>query len=228
MKTIFTILTVAGIAILFAFNEPNRNSSGALAGHTGSPGDGKNCTFCHGGTASPISNVITSDIPASGYLPGENYTITVTTSGSGRKGFQVSPQNVEGDLLGTLTAGAGNKLVGNGKYVTHSSGVLTPTAEWSFVWTAPAAGTGNVTFYGAYVISQPNVFVSSMTVQEGGGLAGDANCDGLVNVLDVVAIANYVMGLNPEPFCPENADVNSDGIINTLDLVLTVNLILGE
>jgi hypothetical protein len=228
MKTIFTILTVAGIAILFAFNEPTRNSSGALPGHTGSPGDGKNCTFCHGGTASPLSDVISSNIPASGYVPGEYYSITVTTSGAGRKGFQVSPQNVAGDLLGTLTAGAGNKLVGNGKYVTHSSGVLTPTAEWSFAWTAPAAGTGDVTFYGAFVISQPNVFVSSMTVQEGSALTGDANCDGLVNVLDVVSIANYVMGLNPEPFCPENADVNGDGIINTLDLVLTVNLILGK
>jgi len=227
MKTVFTILTIAGIAILFAFNEPDRNSSGALPGHTGSPGDGKNCTFCHGGTASPISGVISSNIPAAGYVPGESYTITVATSGSGRKGFQVSPQNIAGDLLGTLTAGTGNKLVGNGKYVTHSSGVLTPNAEWSFVWTAPQAGTGDVTFYGAFVISQPNVFVSALTVQEA-GLPGDANCDGVVNVLDVVAVANYVMGLNPTPFCPENADVNGDGIINTLDLVLTVNLILSK
>jgi hypothetical protein len=228
MRTILTILVVAGVAILFAFNQPSRNSSGALPGHTGSPGDGKNCTFCHGGTAQPITDVITSNIPASGYTPGESYTITATTSGSGRKGFQISPQNIAGDLLGTLAPGSNNKLVGNGKYVTHNSGILTPNAEWSFSWTAPPAGTGDVTFYGAFVISQPNVRVSSLTVQEAALITpGDANCDGIVNVLDVVAIANFIMGQNPQPFCFENADINSDGLVNTLDLVQTVNLILG-
>lgn len=166
MKTLFTMLSFAAVIVLMAFSEPLKNSSGAQPGHTGSPGDNKNCTACHPGTASPISGVLSSDIPETGYLPGESYTITVTTSGSGRKGFQVSPQNVSGDLLGTLAAGAGNKLVGNNKYVTHSAGVTSQTAVWSFIWTAPEAGTGDVTFYGAFVIGQPNVYVSTMEVLE--------------------------------------------------------------
>ena len=166
MKTLFTIFSFATVILLMAFGEPLKNSSGALPGHTGSPGDNKDCTACHPGTASAISGVFSSNIPGSGYLPGESYTITVTTSGSGRKGFQVSPQNVSGDLLGTLAAGAGNKLVGNNKYVTHSAGVTSQTAEWSFTWTAPEAGTGEVVFYGAFVIGQPNVRISSMQVQE--------------------------------------------------------------
>ncbi len=56
---------------------------------------------------------------------------------------------------------------------------------------------------------------------------GDANCDGMVNVLDAITSVNYVMGQNPQPFCFENADVTQDGVINVLDIIGTVNIILG-
>ncbi len=56
---------------------------------------------------------------------------------------------------------------------------------------------------------------------------GDANCDGLVNVLDVVTIVSYVLGNNPQPFCFDNADLNNDGVINVIDVVGTVNIITG-
>jgi len=56
-------------------------------------------------------------------------------------------------------------------------------------------------------------------------LPGDANCDGIVNILDAIAIVNYVAGQNPQPFCFENADVTEDGIINILDVIGTVNII---
>ncbi len=58
-------------------------------------------------------------------------------------------------------------------------------------------------------------------------LPGDANCDGFVNVLDVVVIVNSILGQEPAPFCFENGDANGDGFINVLDVVSTVNLILG-
>jgi len=35
------------------------------------------------------------------------------------------------------------------------------------------------------------------------------------------------MGLNPSPFCFENADVNQDGIINVLDVIGIVSIILN-
>jgi len=56
-------------------------------------------------------------------------------------------------------------------------------------------------------------------------LPGDANCDGIVNILDAIAIVNYAAGLDPQPFCFENADVTEDGIINILDVIGTVNII---
>ncbi|MGB4205460.1 MAG: dockerin type I repeat-containing protein [Bacteroidales bacterium] len=59
-------------------------------------------------------------------------------------------------------------------------------------------------------------------------IPGDANCDGVVDILDVIAIAGYITGSNPQPFCPENADVNNDGIIDLLDVIVVVNLILRQ
>lgn len=56
---------------------------------------------------------------------------------------------------------------------------------------------------------------------------GDANCDEMVNIQDVVTILNFIMGTNPQPFCLENADINNDGVINIIDVVGTVNIILG-
>ncbi|MBC8180285.1 S8 family serine peptidase [candidate division KSB1 bacterium] len=57
--------------------------------------------------------------------------------------------------------------------------------------------------------------------------SGDANGDLSVNVLDIVAIVNYILEENPEPFLSEAADVNDDGSINVLDIVGVVNIILG-
>jgi len=166
MKTLLTISSFAIVLLLMAFGGPLKNPGGAPAGHTGSPGDGAICTACHGGSATPISDVISSNVPEAGYTPGQTYTINVSTSGAGNKGFQVSPQNQAGNLLGSLSAGTGNQLVGNGKYVTHNAPVSAPTANWSFNWTAPEAGTGDVVFYGAFVIGFSNVRGSSLVVVE--------------------------------------------------------------
>jgi hypothetical protein len=140
--------------------------SGAPAGYTDSPGDGKNCTQCHGGSASPVTGWITSDIPAAGYTTGTTYNITVTVSGSGHKGFEVSPQNVTGDQLGTLIAGTGSHLTGGNKYVTHNSDPTSNPATWTFQWTAPSAGTGEVTFYGAFAVSKNTTKTSTLLVSE--------------------------------------------------------------
>jgi hypothetical protein len=59
-------------------------------------------------------------------------------------------------------------------------------------------------------------------------LPGDSNCDGLVNVIDVVITANYILGANPDPFCFENADINGDGNVDVNDVIATVNIILSK
>ena len=57
-------------------------------------------------------------------------------------------------------------------------------------------------------------------------LPGDANCDAVVNVNDIVSSVARILGGNPQPFCPQNADVNSDGVLNVADVVGTVNIII--
>jgi hypothetical protein len=171
MKKYFTILFPAG-AILFVIlmagfgGSDLRNPGGAPAGYTNSPGDGQNCTHCMGGTAMAVTGWITSDIPVSGYIPGSTYIITVTATGSGNKGFQASPQDVQGNLLGTITAGTGNKLVGGGKYVTHNATQTGNPASWNFQWTAPVTGIGEVIFYGSIIVGKLNTKTTTMTVSQ--------------------------------------------------------------
>jgi hypothetical protein len=138
---------------------------GAPVGYSGSPNDGRTCASCHGGSATPVDNIITSNIPAEGYTPGETYTLTVTLNGSGRKGFQVSPQKSDGTVLGTLTAGTGTQ-VNSGKWVTHNPAINTNPAIYNFTWTAPAAGTGEVNFYGAFAITRSTTHTDILTVNE--------------------------------------------------------------
>lgn len=137
-------------------------------GRTGSPGDGgKTCATagCHNGPASTVTNIITSDIPAEGYTPGETYNITVTVDGGGNKGLCVSPQKEDGTLMGTLTAGAGTAFVG-GKYITHTSPKVAAPAVWTFKWTAPSAGSGRVVFYGAFANNRTTTRKTEYAVEE--------------------------------------------------------------
>ena len=54
---------------------------------------------------------------------------------------------------------------------------------------------------------------------------GDVNGDTIINILDLVQMANYVLGIStPTNECA--ADFNGDGMVNILDLVLTANYIL--
>ena len=60
------------------------------------------------------------------------------------------------------------------------------------------------------------------------GTIGDVTQDGLVNVVDIVLIVNYV--LNTQPLNDnqiEIADINADGIINIVDIVSLVSIIIG-
>lgn len=168
------LVTLISIFIGSIYNNGHSNSSGAPNGFTGSPGDaGNTCAVsgCHSGFAvGTKTNVFTSNIPSDGYVPGTTYTITATVRSSPSRntfGFQISPQTNAGALVGTLiNTSAATKLTGAGKYLTHTSSGTTGSGgvkSWSFNWVAPAAGTGNVTFYGAFNHANGN-----------GGTSGDS------------------------------------------------------
>ena len=57
------------------------------------------------------------------------------------------------------------------------------------------------------------------------GMMGDLNDDGILNILDIVILANLVLsGDNSNPV----GDMNQDGNQNILDIVILVNLILDQ
>ena len=52
---------------------------------------------------------------------------------------------------------------------------------------------------------------------------GDVNGDGVLNILDIVAVVNIILGGAPEI---PSADFNGDGLINVLDVVEMIGFIL--
>ena len=181
---ILSLFSTIVFAILYSAmnNEVNSKPDGSPSAKTGSPGDGGvTCqSSCHGGPSpATMTGWITSNIPGGGYTPGSTYTITatITRPGHTRWGFEISPQNTSGTLLGTLIATntSQTKLISTGKYITHTTAGNSGSnpKSWTFDWTAPAAGTGNVTFYGAFLAADNDgsedgdtTYVSTMIVSE--------------------------------------------------------------
>ncbi|MDR4987967.1 MAG: trypsin-like serine protease [Bacteroidales bacterium] len=104
---------------------------------------------------------------------------------------------------------------------------------------------GSYVFYGVpegeyyVIISNPpcyldlegNVYISNNVTfnayLQADFMPGDANGDGVVDVLDVILMANFFAGVYTGEICFRNADVNYDGIVNILDLIATVNLFVS-
>ncbi|MCU0370446.1 MAG: hypothetical protein MUC31_03435 [Bacteroidales bacterium] len=163
MKTrnlLYTLLVFGSVLIASFVLYP----TGSPGGKTGSPGDGSaNCTECHAGTAQQASGWITSTIPASGYMPGQTYTITATGMHEGvvKFGFEVTAEDASHAKKGTIivTDAVQTQKVNSNGSITHTSDGTMPSGDsksWSFDWTAPAVGTGTVTFYGAFNAANGN------------------------------------------------------------------------
>lgn len=59
-------------------------------------------------------------------------------------------------------------------------------------------------------------------------LRGDVNCDGFVNIADVTALIDYLLGSDPHPFNQVAAHVNSDSEINIADVTALIDILLGN
>ncbi|MES2565449.1 MAG: choice-of-anchor V domain-containing protein [Bacteroidota bacterium] len=153
LSSVFTFCTIAFLSTL---NTTNASSSLPNVGNAGAPMDnaGQTCTSCHGGTATQTTGVISSDIPASGYISGTTYNFTVTMSGAASYGYEITPQTPTSNVgLGTLISAPGSSV--STKYVRQSIEKTGASATWTFKWTAPATAP-TVTFYGAFNYANNN------------------------------------------------------------------------
>jgi len=155
--------------ILLVFGSSFFNASGSHGAKTGSPGDGNNCTQCHAGTAqTAASSWISTDIPINGYIGGQTYSISLTGVDENvvRFGFEFTAEDSNNAKVGSysLTNTTETKLVNSDNAITHTGNGFTPDNDssktWTFNWTAPSSGTGNIKLYSALLAANGNMSTS--------------------------------------------------------------------
>jgi hypothetical protein len=176
-----SLLFMGAIIAAVIFWSALSNAAHSPGGKTGSPGDGSSCTVCHAGTPQTASSTwISHNIPASGYVPGHTYTITLTGTHNGvqRFGFEFTAEDAKSNKSGSfiITNSTETELVNMSHAVSHTGNGLTPSnnsKSWTFDWTAPAATTGDVTFYAALNAANGDngaggdvIYLTNLTVTE--------------------------------------------------------------
>ena len=58
-------------------------------------------------------------------------------------------------------------------------------------------------------------------------MAGDVNCNGIVDSVDAALILQFSAALLGSLPCTDNADMNGDGIIDPLDAALILQFVAG-
>ena len=158
-KTLFTIFTFSFLAIgtqVTLTSSSNGRAFAANSGNTGAPNEPITCRSCHGsGFGTTVSIVLKDTLQniMATYVPGEVYTaeFTVNAVGASRYGFQlVSLDASNSPVNGFSTPAANTRLVTLGigrQYAEHAGKSI--SNSFTTQWTAPASGTGSITFYGS-------------------------------------------------------------------------------
>ena len=60
------------------------------------------------------------------------------------------------------------------------------------------------------------------------GIVGDLNSDEAINILDIIVLANLILGSDPTNEEFQLADLNGDGVLNILDIIFLINIVLNE
>jgi hypothetical protein len=106
-KSIFILAAVILAAVLFYPQATIGKLIGSPGGKTGSPTDNTDCTQCHLGATPLTTSNITSNIPSSGYVPGNIYNITAMSNtgsaGPDPNGFEITcEENTSNTKTGAL------------------------------------------------------------------------------------------------------------------------------
>lgn len=167
----FASLVLAAFFILDSSSVKSKITS-PPAGNAGDPVTNTSCAAggCHPSPAvSPTSSdfdfLIGTSIPTTAlnssfkYADSQNYNITFASEGfTGRYGFQLVAIDAANAQAGTFAVSnaATTKIntLSNRQYIGHLN--ASATKSWTFKWTAPAATTGDVSFYYAFVNADNN------------------------------------------------------------------------
>lgn len=171
-------LLCAGVLVL-AYSSLRSSIYGVPPGYTGSPLDGVTCATmgCHRGPVSTVNGWITTNVPATGYVPADTYDITLTASRPNTTifGFQMATHSltsVEGSFL--VTDPLQTQYSQGTGYITHKIGGTSGTnlKTWQCKWIAPAdLQVTEVTLYAAFLTGtfdvDDEVFITHLLLQQG-------------------------------------------------------------
>ena len=175
-KTLYLILILfAGILMA--------NRGGSPGGKTGSTTDKGTCSSnggCHAGGSSTVTaqDYIQTNVPSSGYVPGQTYTVSLKPVRNGISvwGFEMMAEDANGNAVGEFISNSDANARDNGERATHKFTSTTGADEklWDVSWKAPTAGTGSITFYAASLAANGNgttggdhVLTDTATIIEG-------------------------------------------------------------
>lgn len=159
----------AGITSLTLSSYSNGPIAGGAGNRTGSAGSQANCSVsgCHAAnSAATVINIILQDptsplTPVTAYVPGRTYTVVFGASNSAaglsRFGFQFSAVRsaATSTQAGTFAVGSTADIIARTvsglSIIEHTTPIAATNPGLygvTFSWTAPAAGTGTVKFFG--------------------------------------------------------------------------------
>ncbi len=119
--------------------------------------------------------------------------------------------NVATELIYKIDPSDGNILIQFAAPSTQCEGL---TFDGQYLWTSDT---------GQDILYQIDIEFDSCDIWQ----LGDSNLDGMINILDVIELVNYVIsGSNVENCQLTTMDLNNDGIYDILDMVALVNIIL--
>ena len=86
-------------------------------------------------------------------------------------------------------------------------------------------------FYGYYYSDKTYARIDGRNSASGfltGLFIGDVNDNGVVDLVDAVAMVNYILGTPSSSFKTISADINDDGEIDVFDVTMLINMILAD
>jgi hypothetical protein len=113
-------------------------------------------------------------------------------------------------------------VLSNDGYGVFTPDSVYPVGDYPYsVFAADLDGDGDLD------LATSNYGSDNVSVLLNGLSTGDCNGDGLIDIVDIVYLIDYVLKNGPEPVpVPEVGDVNCDDIVDVVDIVYLINYVL--
>ena len=107
-------------------------------------------------------------------------------------------------------------------YTTDGSDPTLESTQYTAAFTASSDMTVKaIAAWGDMVVSPSRSYSLS-------NIKGDADNDGTIDIADVTAIINFILGNPSESFAENLADMNGDGVVDIFDAMLLLNFIINN